>query len=242
MPFRFLRQAYIAAAAAVVVALLGLPACNRAASREEKALRAELRQALHDQAYEKAAKLARRHLELRPQDNGTWDRLVQAHLGLRDLAGVEQTLEQWRRTVPTPSINLEEYTGDLAAAKTTAPRGKAWLKYQRRPKTFRARKMRSGKIQPTGRGTRLDAFSRCRQPIARINRALCRRRLQSLAEAFEDLQRAQALGGYRSATRRQTPRTAGKSSPRFARRFTLALSPTTRLLRTGALCFLRSQD
>ena len=129
MPFRFLRQAHIAAAACLIVVLTGLTGCNRAASREEKALRAELQQALHDQAYEKAVELARRHLKLKPQDNGTWDRLVRAQFGMRDFAGVKQSLEEWRRAVSKPSLTLDQYAGDLAAGQKDWPVAvEAWTK------------------------------------------------------------------------------------------------------------------
>src|SRR5438270_1649181 len=114
MLFRFLRQAR---AIVMFGALFALTACPRTASKEEKALRAELRKALDEQNYERAADLARRHLKLKPQDNGSWDRLVRAQFGLNDLGAVQQTLSDWRRTVPKPSLNLEEYAGDLAAAQ-----------------------------------------------------------------------------------------------------------------------------
>src|SRR6267143_2098902 len=115
MPFRFLRQAHTAAVTLVLTSLFGFSGCNRTSPKEEKALRAELRQALHEHAYEKAAGLARRHLKLRPQDNGTWERLARTQFGLRDSAGVKQVLEDWRRTVKKPSLHLDEYTGDLAS-------------------------------------------------------------------------------------------------------------------------------
>src|SRR5438477_10673927 len=90
---------------AVTVILSG---CNRAASKEQKALRAELREALRERSYGKAAELARRILKLNPQDNGSWDRLVQAQFGLSDSAGVKQTLDGWRSTVSKPSAKLDE--------------------------------------------------------------------------------------------------------------------------------------
>src|SRR6185437_5334153 len=102
--------------------ILAVSACHRAASKEEKALRAELRKALDEQNYERAVELARRHLKLRPQDNGTWDRLVRAQFGLHDLPAVSQSLDDWRNAVPEPSLKLDEYAGDYAAAK----RDDAW--------------------------------------------------------------------------------------------------------------------
>jgi tetratricopeptide (TPR) repeat protein len=200
MPFRFLRQAHIAAAAFVVTALLGLPACNRAASREEKALRAELHQALQDQAYAKAVELARRHLKLKPQDNGTWDRLVRAQFGMRDFAGVKQSLEEWQRTVPKPYLTVHEYTGALAAEQKDWPLAvEAWTK------VIAAEPRNTGVLEKIARAEKLqkhwaqenDAWTAHiaveDNAIARINRALCRRRLHRWQDAFDDLQRAHTL-------------------------------------------------
>src|SRR4051794_15507317 len=129
MRFPFLRQARVIATIALFSTILMLPACQPAASKEEKALRAELRKALDEQNYERAAELARRHLKFKPQDNGTWDRLVRAEWGRHDFVAVKQTLDDWRRTVPKPSLNLDEYAGDLAEAQNDAPAAiEAWQK------------------------------------------------------------------------------------------------------------------
>jgi tetratricopeptide (TPR) repeat protein len=200
MRFRFLRQAHIAIATLVIVTAHGLAGCNRAASKEEKALRAELHQALQDQAYEKAAELARRHLKLKPQDNGTWDRLVRAQFGMRDFAGVKQTLDEWRRAVPKPSLTLDQYAGDLAAEQKEWPLAvESWAKVVAAEpenaalleKIARAEKLQKRWQQENAAWT---AHINVRDnAIARINRALCRRRLHRWQDAFDDLQRAQAL-------------------------------------------------
>src|SRR5919112_638336 len=117
MRFRLFRQARVALAMALFSAIAALPACHRATTQREKALRAELRKAIDEQAYGRAAELARQHLQLRPQDNGTWDKLLRAEFGLNDLAAVSQSLDDWRNTVLHPSLNLNEYAGDYAAAK-----------------------------------------------------------------------------------------------------------------------------
>src|SRR2546421_11801713 len=114
MLFRFLRQAR---AIVMFGALFALTACPRTASKEEKALRAELRKALDEQKYERAADLARRHLKIKPLDNGTWDRLVRAQFGLNDLAAGSRTLDDWRDNVPEPAPKLDEDAGGYATAK-----------------------------------------------------------------------------------------------------------------------------
>src|SRR5204862_3313683 len=85
--------------ALAVVLILTLAACHRATSKQEKALRAEVGEALRERSYSKAAEVARRLIQLNPHDNGSWDRLVQAQFGLQDRGAIKQTLEQWRQTV-----------------------------------------------------------------------------------------------------------------------------------------------
>src|SRR5687767_13776291 len=112
-----------------MAARLVLPGCDRAASKDDRALRAEVQKALNEQAYDRAAELARRHLKLKPQDNGTWDRLTRAQFGMRDFAGLKHTLQEWRRAVPKPSVSLENYAGDLAAEQKEWPLAvEAWAK------------------------------------------------------------------------------------------------------------------
>ena len=60
MPFRFLRQAHTAAVALVITSLFAFSGCDRASSREQKTLRAELNEALREHSYGKAAELSRR--------------------------------------------------------------------------------------------------------------------------------------------------------------------------------------
>jgi len=199
MPFRFPRQAHTTTVTLVITSFFAFSACNRTA-KEEKALRADLRQALHEHAYEKAAELARRHLKLRPQDNGTWDRLAQAEFGLRDPAGVKQVLEDWRRSVSKPSLNLEEYAGDLALEQNE-PAGavQAWMKVlAAEPKNTRVlekvARMEKAQQHWTEENAAWTAYLEAQDnAMARVNRALCRRRLHRWQEAFEDLKRAQQL-------------------------------------------------
>jgi tetratricopeptide (TPR) repeat protein len=253
MPFRFLRQARAITALLIVTALFGLPACQRAASREEKALRAELRQALHEHAYEKAVELARRHLKLKPQDNGTWDRLVQAQFGVRDFTGAKQSLDEWRRAVPKPSLNLEEYAGDLAALqKESALAIQSWAKViaveQKNvrilEKIARLEKTQQHWAQENDAWTAHIAVQD--NAIARINRALCRRRLHRWQDAFEDLQRAQALAPDDPEVQRGAKllEQMGKFLADIRELDSaLAVSPDDPgLLADRALLFLRSED
>jgi tetratricopeptide (TPR) repeat protein len=253
MLFRFLRQARAVAMLLVVLALLEMPACHRAASREQKAIRIELREALRTHSYGKAADLARRLLKLDPQDNGSWDRLVQAQFGLRDPEGVKQALEEWRRTVNKPPSNLDEYTGDLALEQHD-PVGAvtAWTKVLgSEPKNTRvlekvaqAEKLQQHWAQENA------AWTTCLEvqdsAVARVNRALCRRRLHRWQEAFEDLKRAQELAPDDPEVLR-----GGKLFEQMGKFIAdireldaaLALAPNDPgLLADRALMFLRSED
>jgi tetratricopeptide (TPR) repeat protein len=238
---------------AFCVLALPLGGCNRAASKEQKTLRIELREALRQHAYSKAAELARRLLKLNPQDNGSWDRLVQAQFGLGDPAGVKEALEEWRRTVSKPSTNLEEYTGDLAVEQhDQAGAVQAWTKsLATEPKNTRL----LGKIAQAEKVLRhwaeenaawtsyIDAQDNA---MARINRALCRRRLHRWQDAFEDLKRAQALAPDDPEVQR-----GGKLFEQMGKFLAeireldaaLAVSPNDPgLLTDRALMFLRSED
>jgi tetratricopeptide (TPR) repeat protein len=232
---------------------LVLSGCDRAASKEKKTLRAELRGALHEHSYDKAVELARRLLKLNPQDNGSWDRLVRAHFGLHDLAGAKQALEEWRHTVTKPSSNLDEYTGDLAFEQHDLPAAvESWKKaLSVDPKSIRVleKMARAEKTQQhwaeenTAWTTYLDVQE---SAMARINRALCRRRLHRWHDAFEDLKRAQKLAPDDPEVQR-----GGKLFEQMGKFLAdirevdaaLAMSPNDPgLLTDRALIFLRSAD
>ena len=181
--------------------ILALPACHRPGSKEEKALRAELRKALDEQSYDRAIDLARRHLKLRPHDNGTWDRLVRAQFALQDFAGVQQSLDDWRNSVPEPSLKLDEYAGDYAAAKKDdAWALAAWKKVAGAdPKNVgvweKIARLEKRHHFWTKEEVAWSAILAVQEnALARINRALCRRRLHRWHDTYEDLQAAQAAG------------------------------------------------
>ena len=201
MRFRLFRQACVVSTWIIAPGLLLLSGCDRAAKKEEKALRAELRKALDEQNYGRAAELARRHLKLWPQDNGTWDRLVRAEFGLNDLAAVSQSLDDWRNAVPEPSRNLDEYAGDYAAAKADdAWAVAAWKKVaDADPKNIRvwekiARLEKRRHFWTKEEAAWSAVLAVQENAVARINRALCRRRSHRWHDAFEDLEKAKAVG------------------------------------------------
>ena len=253
MRFRLFSQACVISGVALLSAIIVLPGCHRAALKEEKALRAELRKALDEQNYEHAAELARLHLKLKPQDNGTWDRLVRAQWGREDLAAVKQTLDDWRRAVPKPSLNLDEYTGDLAAAQNDAASAiEAWQKVLSQnskntrvlEKIARLEKQRHFWTKEDAALTALIAVQDT--GIARVNRALCRRRLHRWHEAFEDLEKAKALAGDDPEVQRGARLFERLNKSLVAIRevdSAIAISPEDPgLLADRALLFLRADD
>ena len=212
-----------------------------------------MRKALDESAYERAAELARRHLKLRPHDNGTWDRLVRAQFGMRNLAGVKQALDDWRTTVPTPSLNLEEYTGDLAAAeKNDAAAIEAWKKVAGvEPKNVRilekiARLEKRQRFWAKEDAAWTALIATQESAIARINRALCRRHLHRWHDAFEDLEKARTLAPDDPEVMRGAKllERTGKFLAEIRQLdSTLAVSPNdSGLLADRALLFLRAED
>lgn len=199
MTFSKRRNFRLVLPAALALLSMAAPACHRV-SKEEKALRSETWEALRVQDYEKAAALARRALETSPNDEGNWDRLVQAQFGLRDSAGVHRSLTSWRTTIRKDSAKLEEYTGDLAVEEHDAARARqAWLKAVAiDSKTFRLyEKIAQLERREHNRGAEDRAWTAYLllrdDATAHINRALCRRHLHQWEEAFADLRRAQQL-------------------------------------------------
>lgn len=251
--FRAWRQAWVVATSLLVPGLLALQGCDRAAKKHEKTLRAELRKAIDEQAYGRAVELARQHLQLRPQDNGTWDRLVRAQFGLQDLPAVSQSLDDWRNAVPKPSLNLDEYAGDYAAAKKDdAWAVAAWKKVaEADPKNVRIWEKIARLEKRRHFWAKEDAawsalLEAQENAVARINRALCRRRLHRWRDAFEDLEKAKALGpddpevvrGARMFERIEKSLNAIRELDSA-----LAISPNdSGLLADRALLFLRADD
>jgi tetratricopeptide (TPR) repeat protein len=233
--------------------MLTVSGCDRAASKKQKALRVELREALREHSYGQAAELARRILKLNPQDNGTWDRLVRAQFGLRDPAGVNQALEDWRRTVSKPSPKLDEYTGDFALEQhDPAGAAQAWTKVlSAESKNTRVleKLARVEKTQQhwTEENAAWTTYIEVQDSAtARIDRALCRRHLHRWQDAFEDLKRAQELAPDDPAVQRGAKlfEQMGKFLAEIRELdASLAVSPSDPgLLADRALMFLRSED
>ena len=168
-------------------------ACAPRLTKEQLALRAELRQALGAQQFEKAAELGRRAVEETPHDDEPWDRLAQAYFGLRDYDGVRRALAAWRVNVSRPSPRLEDYAGDLALVENDPAAAVQFWKKARRawPKDYRL----SEKIAQAEEQQRLwneaekewsDLVAAEKSAATYARRALCRRRQRHWSEALAD--------------------------------------------------------
>jgi tetratricopeptide (TPR) repeat protein len=184
----------------VLLAMVPLSACHHALPQEEKAVRAELREALRAHEYEKAAGLARRVAQSAPQDNGAWERLIRAQLGLRDFAGAKQTLDAWHRAIRHPSSKIDEYAGDLALAENDSARAmEFWSKaIKAKPKDARVLGKMAQLESEQGHWSAAErgwtaALQVKESATARINRAICRHHLHHWEDALDDLHRAYDL-------------------------------------------------
>ena len=137
----------------------------------------------------------------RREDDKTWQVLVLAQIELHDYDGARISLGDWRSAVHIPSGRPEEFEGDILAAEgNTGAALQAW--------------QQSSNLQPKNRGLlakiaalyqrdqrwsdAVAVWTRVLQvhdnPSARINRAVCYRRLRQWDKAFEDFHHAQKLG------------------------------------------------
>jgi tetratricopeptide (TPR) repeat protein len=233
--------------------LVLLAACQPESARQEKALRRQIAHELQNHSYVSAAPLARQLVQRAPQDERAWKYLLQAEVGLHDLEGARQSLGEWRKTVKSPSLKAEDYEGDIAreghqfAAALTA-----WQKViQSQPKNRRVREkiallQQSQNHWSEADSTWSEALQMKDSATARINRAVCRRRLHRWPEAFDDLHRAQQLNPDDPDVRRWSRLFAGLG--KFLDQIgefdaKLAVLPEdVGLLSDRALLFLRSDD
>ncbi|CAN5602599.1 hypothetical protein BH20VER1_BH20VER1_18580 [soil metagenome] len=227
--------------------------CRRGLTDAEKATRAELRQALRERSYDKAALLARQVTLQRPRENGAWERLVWAQLGMDDLSGVRTTLAAWRKAIRQPSPKHDEFTGDLAAReRDPALATEAWSRsLAAAPKNTRLLRKLARTFRQLDRRTEEDAVLTRLLALEddgadRMQRALLRRRLHRWTEALEDYRRAlelapQDLDVARGA--RLFERLAKFLAEIRAHDARLAVTPgDDQLLTDRALLFLRSED
>lgn len=195
----FLRPARLAIVTTLIVAIF-FAGCHRKISKEEESLRRSLRHALALRSYREAELLARRVLQYAPEDNGIWDRLVQAQCGQADYKGAKETFDAWRSSVGKPSSKLDEYIGDVALSeKDSAAALQAWHRLlgtnphhlRVMTKVARVEQQQHHWIEADTAWTAALREKETAEGFAQ--RALSRRHLHHWPEALADLQRAKDL-------------------------------------------------
>src|SRR4051812_10642469 len=183
------------------LAVVTLFSCQPEKVREEKAIRRQLAHEMRHHSYESAIPLARRILRIAPQDQKLWRQLVQAQLGLHDLDGAHVTLSDWRATTHPLLGRIEEFEGDILREEGNFGSAlQSWRKsVALQPKNRRVLAKIAAAEQRDRRWSEARAaWTRALEvrdnATARINRAVCYRRLRQWNEAFEDLHHAQKLG------------------------------------------------
>src|SRR5690349_6335126 len=87
-----------------------------------KSLPRQLTREMHNHSFVSAAPLARRLIQIAPQDNVSWKRLVESLIRLHDIDGATQALTAWRSTVRMPIPRMDECEGDIAREARDWPR------------------------------------------------------------------------------------------------------------------------
>lgn len=187
--------------AIAAVSTFFLLSCQPKSVREEKALRTQLAHEMRHHAYESAVPIARRLIRIAPQDQKIWKRLVQAQVALHDVDGARVTLSDWRATVRPVSARIDEFEGDILRDEGNRSAAlQAWRKsIAIQPKNRRVLAKIAGSEQNDQHWDKAIALWTLALQVrdnatARINRAICHRRLRHWTEAFEDLHHAQKLG------------------------------------------------
>lgn len=163
-------------------------------------MRRDLQHALGQHSFREAEILARRLLLLAPNDNGAWDRLVQAQCGQADYKAAKETFARWRATMPKPSPKLDEYIGDVALAENdVAAALQAWHRLLgTNPRNLRvlmkvahAEERQNHWLEAETAWTAVLEIKETGEGLAQ--RALCRRHRHRWSEALTDLHRAREL-------------------------------------------------
>jgi len=250
---RFFRKPPRATIITILSLTLMLPACHRKISTEEKNLRRDLNHALAVHSYREAELLARRVLQYAPDDNGIWDRLVQAQCGQGDYKGTKETFTAWRSSVRKLSPKLDEYIGDVALAeKNAAAALQAWHRvlganpHHLRVliKVARVEQQQHHWLEADTAWTAALQMKETAEGLAQ--RTLCRRHLHRWSEALADLHRAKELAPDDPDVARcaqlfdRLNKFLAEIRDRDAQ---LAVSPNDHaLLADRSLLFLRSED
>ncbi|PYI89293.1 MAG: hypothetical protein DMF03_08115 [Verrucomicrobia bacterium] len=179
---------------------LALPACERADTREVKALSAELDRARRHRDFGNAESMARQILKRAPHHDGAWATLVEVRLQMNDVSGAEKVLNEWRAGARQPGTQLEEATGDVALARQDEQEAILHWEKALGPDPKNERVLRKvAELEHAHRhwieeDTAWSTLIKTRDSAdARLKRAIARRQLHRWEDAIADLQRARLL-------------------------------------------------
>ena len=183
----------------IVIATLLFSSCHRKMSPEEKQLRHDLRHALTQHSYREAEILARRLLQFAPNDNGAWDRLVQAQCGQGDYKGTKRTFTDWRSTRARLPRNSTNTSATSPWRRKTPPlpykRGiDCWENPHNLRVLIKVARVEQQQHHWLEADTAWTAALQAKETAEGLTqRALCRRHLHHWPEALADLQRAKEM-------------------------------------------------
>jgi tetratricopeptide (TPR) repeat protein len=208
---------------------------------------------MRNHSYVTAVPIARQLLQRKPQNERIWKQLVQAQVGLHDMDGARESLQRWGGTIAKPSIRAEEFKGDIAGEEHNYQAAlSSWKEVVRvQPNNIRARQKLALLDQTLQHWADADGgwgkvIELKDSGTARINRAVCRRRLRRWNDAFTDFQQAVQLSPDDPDVRRWSKVFDGlqKNKDQIAELDAkLAMLPDDPgLLGDRALLFLRSDD
>jgi tetratricopeptide (TPR) repeat protein len=174
--------------------------CRDRRSRQEKEARHKLQRALRNNSYAEAEQLALRVLQFDPENNGAWDRLVQAQCKRRHFGAAKRTLAAWAKAVSNPPPKLDEYRGVVARAEGDRTGAlQAWHKVLgEQPRNLRVLTKVARLEEEQHHWVEANAawsavLEVTENADALVQRALCRRYLHRWKEGLADLHRAEEL-------------------------------------------------
>jgi tetratricopeptide (TPR) repeat protein len=196
-----------------LLTLAEMASCQRQISPPEKAARDQLRLTLRAKQWNDAIPLAHRVIEFSPGDDGAWARLARAQIGMQDLVGLKQTLDQWSQRVRHRSFKFHEFRGDLAHLErrrqdALADWEKAVAHKGREARLF----IKIARVEQANRRWQEAALAWSRALATRENvesllkRAACYHHLHSWTAEMSDLRRAQELAPEHPVVRQELAR------------------------------------
>jgi tetratricopeptide (TPR) repeat protein len=174
--------------------------CRQRGSRQQQDSRHTVERALRHQSYPEAEQLALRGLQFDRENNGIWDRLVQAQCKQGHFDAAQKTLAAWAKASSNPPPKLDEYRGVVARREGDVTGAlQAWHKVLgAQPRNLRvltkvARLEQQQKHWLEAEAAWTAVLKVTESANALVQCALGRRHLHRWTEALADLHRAEEI-------------------------------------------------